>query len=485
MTEHGREQVDALLKRAASLRPPFEGRVHERVTERAYAFAADTAQACVRAQARKGRDLDLSLDRLLTSRTTGIPMMLALLGLVFWLTIKGANVPSAFIAGALMEEGGLQGWLATYLGVEHAPVFLSYSLYEGLLGLFHLVHAPAWLTGFLVDGVYLGLAWVVSVMLPPMAIFFPLFTVLEDLGYLPRVAFNLDRYLRAVGAHGKQALTMAMGFGCNAAGVVACRIIESPRERLIAILTNNFVPCNGRWPTLIMVASLFVAASFPAGWTSLATVATLVAVTLVGVGATLGVSFFLSRTMLKGVASSFTLEMPPFRRPQVGRVLYTSFIDRTLFVLRRAVICAAPAGGLIWLLGAIPVGDASAFAWLRELLDPVGRALGLDGVILIAFIFAIPANEIVVPTIIMGYMQGTRMLELADPSRLFLDNGWTMTTAICLMLFSLLHYPCTTTTLTIWKETRSIKWTVLSNVIPLAVAVAVCASVAQLARFVS
>ena len=400
------DEINQLLQRAEQLRQPFQGRVHERVTQRAYAFASETARICVQEGQQVGRDPNRWLDRLLTSRTAGVPLMLALLGMVFWLTIKGANVPSAFLAGILIQVGGLQEWLSTYLGITDPPFFLQYSLYDGLVALFQAIHAPIWLTGFLVDGVYLGLAWVVSVMLSPMAIFFPLFTLLEDLGYLPRVAFNMDRFLRAVGAHGKQALTMAMGFGCNAAGVIACRIIESPRERLIAILTNNFVPCNGRWPTLIMVATLFVAASFPAGWTSVVAVGTLVGVTLIGVGTTLAISFFLSRTLLKGVASSFTLEMPPYRLPLVGRVLYTSFIDRTLFVLWRAVICAAPAGGLIWLLGAIPVGEVSAFVWLRDWLDPLGRFLGLDGVILIAFIFAIPANEIVVPTIIMGYMQG-------------------------------------------------------------------------------
>jgi ferrous iron transport protein B len=471
-----------LLERARQLRNTFDGRVHERVTSTAYSAAEDIAADCVHHSPDRKWNRDARLDLLLTSRLTGIPVMLGLLGLVFWLTIAGANVPSAFLAGVLMEEGGLSVWLATYIGIENVPVFVSISLHELLGGAFNWMGAPNWLTGFLVDGVYLGLAWVVSVMLPPMAIFFPLFTILEDLGYLPRVAFNMDRFLRAAGAHGKQALTMAMGFGCNAAGVIACRIIESPRERLIAILTNNFVPCNGRWPTLIMMVSLFVAASVPAWWGSAITVAALVGATLVGVAATLAVSYFLSRTLLKGVASSFMLEMPPFRRPQIGRVLYTSFIDRTLFVLWRAVICAAPAGGLIWLLGAIPVGDTSAFAWLRDVLDPFGRALGLDGVILIAFIFAIPANEIVVPTIIMGYMQTTRIVEIDNPSLLFIDNGWTALTAVCLILFSLLHYPCTTTTLTIWKETRSLKWTALSNLIPLALSICACLSVAQIAR---
>jgi ferrous iron transport protein B len=475
-------RIEALLDRAERLRDGLDGRIHERMTEAAFSFASKTAGQCIHSNAARDRGFDLKLDRLLTSRIIGLPLMLVLLGLVFWITIEGANVPSAFLAGVLMEEGGLTSWLQTYFSIENTPFWLSHSLYDGLGTLFVWMNAPLWLTGFLVDGIYLGLAWVVSVMLPPMAIFFPLFTLLEDFGYLPRVAFNMDRFFRAVGAHGKQALTMAMGFGCNAAGVVACRIIESPRERLIALLTNNFVPCNGRWPTLIMVSSLFVAASLPSMVTSLATVAALIAVTLIGIGATLAVSLFLSKTVLKGVASSFVLEMPPYRPPQVGRVLYTSFIDRTLFVLWRAVVCAAPAGGLIWLLGSVSVGDASLFEWLRSGLDPVGRTIGLDGVILIAFIFAIPANEIVVPTIIMGYMQGTKMVELDNPTALFINNGWTLTTAVCLMLFSLLHYPCTTTTLTIWKETRSIKWTVLANVIPLVLAVVVCFAVAQIAR---
>lgn len=478
---HANDSIDNLFQTVEKWRESAEGRVHERVTAAAYAFATDTAAQCVHTKAASKRSFDLKLDRLLTSRLIGLPAMLALLGLVFWLTIEGANIPSQFIAGLLMEEGGLSSWLFTFFGVEHAPSWLSHSLYEGLITIFGWFSAPTGLTGFLVDGVYLGLAWVVSVMLPPMAIFFPLFTLLEDFGYLPRIAFNMDRFFRAVGAHGKQAITMSMGFGCNAAGVVACRIIESPRERLIALLTNNFVPCNGRWPTLIMVASLFVAASLPSALSSLVTVAALVAVTLIGIGATLIVSLFLSKTLLRGVASGFVLEMPPYRSPQVGRVLYTSFIDRTLFVLWRAVICAAPAGGLIWLLGAVEVGDITLFSWLRDFLDPAGRAIGLDGVILIAFIFAIPANEIVVPTIIMGYMQGTRMLELDNPSQLFLDSGWTLTTAVCLMIFSLLHYPCATTTLTIWKETRSLKWTLLANIIPLILAVAVCFSITQLA----
>jgi ferrous iron transport protein B len=421
---------------------------------------------------RVGRQL--ALDRLVTSPWLGLPIMAALLGGVLWLTIAGANVPSAMLASLLIDEGGLGGWLQESAGWQQPWSILSLSLYEILHQVMAAVEAPWWLSGFLVDGVYLGLAWVVSVMLPPMAIFFPLFTVLEDLGLLPRLAFNMDRLFRAAGGHGKQALTMAMGFGCNAAGVIACRIIDSPRERMLAIVTNTFVPCNGRWPTLIMMASLFLAASVPATQATVLAVGAVTATAVLGVIVTLLVSWALSRTLLKGAASGFAMELPPYRPPQFGRILSTSFIDRTLFVLWRAVICAAPAGGLIWLLGAIPVGEGSLFAWLAAALDPLGGMLGLDGVLVIAFLFAIPANEIVIPTVIMGYLQVGRMVEIADPSTLFLDNGWTLVTVVCVMLFSLLHYPCTTTTLTIWAETRSVKWTVLANAIPLGLAVGVC-----------
>ncbi|MCA9415753.1 MAG: ferrous iron transporter B [Candidatus Omnitrophica bacterium] len=480
-----KEQVEIsdLLTRADLFRQEIGETVHDQITASTYAEAERVTSRAVVCEERHGVEWEEILDRLITSRATGIPFMILLLAGVFWITIQGANVPSEILAGLLMTQGGLTEFAREHFGAGHVPWFLGVSLYELLSGFMAGIHAPSWLTGFLVDGVYLALAWVVSVMLPPMAIFFPLFTILEDLGLLPRIAFNMDRFFRAVGAHGKQALTMAMGFGCNAAGVVACRIIDSPRERLIAILTNNFVPCNGRWPMLIMVSSLFVAAAFPPSLASLVSVGAVTAVTLIGVAATLGVSFLLSRTLLKGVASSFTLEMPPYRKPNFGRVIYTSIIDRTLFVLWRAAICSAPAGGLIWLLGAIHVGDVSAFSWLRGWLDPFGHAIGLDGVILIAFLFAIPANEIVVPTIIMGYMNGHKMMELSDPSALFAANGWTLLTAICLLLFSLLHYPCTTTTLTIWRETRSLKWTILSNLIPLTIAILTCGAIAQTARF--
>ncbi|MBI1320979.1 MAG: ferrous iron transporter B [Candidatus Hydrogenedens sp.] len=476
----GQAATKELLQRADALRERLGTTVHDRVTASAYAEAARTANAAVSHTGAPRFAWEDRLDRVVTSRWVGIPFMILLLAGVFYMTINGANIPSALLAGLLIEEGGLAGWLETYLGVQQTPWILSHSVYDVLHAAF--AWAPAFLTGFLIDGVWLGLGWVIAVMLPPMAIFFPLFTLMEDLGLLPRIAFNMDRFFRAAGAHGKQALTMAMGFGCNAAGVVACRIIDSPRERLIAILTNNFVPCNGRWPTLIMVSSLFVAANFSPGWASLVSVGAITGVTLLGIGMTLAVSFFLSRTMLKGVASSFQLELPPYRKPQLGKIVYRSLIDRTLFVLWRAMLCAAPAGGLIWLLGAIQVGDSSLFAYLSGALDPIGHAIGLDGVILIAYIFAIPANEIVVPTIIMGYLNTTRMVELENPAQLFVENGWTMTTAVCLLLFCLLHNPCTTTTMTIYKETGSVKWTVLSNLIPLTVAVACCGIAAAVMR---
>jgi ferrous iron transport protein B len=337
--------------------------------------------------------------------------------------------------------------------------------------------------------VYRALAWVVAVMLPPMAIFFPLFTILEDLGYLPRAAFNLDRLFNKAGAHGKQVLTMSMGFGCNAAGIIACRTIDSPRERLIAILTNNFVPCNGRWPTLILLATVFVAAAAPPGLASVAAAGSVVMVVVLGVIFTLIVSALLSRTVLKGEASAFTLELPPYRRPSFLRIMYTSLIDRTIFVLGRAIVCAAPAGALIWLLANITVGGQSLAAHCCAALDPFGVALGLNGVILLAYIIAIPANEIVVPTILMLYLGTTMMAEELTPrgfrELLVEEQGWTLLTAVNLMLFSLLHNPCATTIYTMWKETRRVRWTLLGALLPLAIAFAVTFAIAQTVRLFS
>jgi ferrous iron transport protein B len=387
-----------------------------------------------------------------------------ILATVFWLTIVGANVPSQLIANGLFWIEDKVSLLFTNLGI------------------------PWWITGFIWHGVYRGLAWVVSVMLPPMAIFFPLFTIFEDLGYLPRVAFNLDYLFKRAGAHGKQALTMTMGFGCNAAGVIATRVIDSPRERLIAILTNNFVPCNGRFPTLIMLATVFVAASFPAAYASLIGAGSVLLIVMIGVLFTLVVSWALSHTILKGEASVFTLELPPYRRPNIGRILYTSLIDRTIFVLWRAIMTAAPAGAVIWLLGNISVSGVSLANHIASFLNPLGLLVGLDGVILLAYIIAIPANEIVVPTMLMVYMGVGMMTNQPsfDTLRTLLvdQHGWTLLTAINLMLFSLLHNPCATTILTIYKETRSKKWATFGALMPLGIAFVVTFLTASIARWI-
>ena len=401
--------------------------------------------------------LDRKIDSLLTSRTFGIPIMIALLGLVFWITIVGANFPSTVLAKGLF-------WIEGQLTV-----------FFGWLG------SPLWVHDILVLGMYRTLAWVVSVMLPPMAIFFPMFTLLEDLGYLPRVAFNLDHYFKKACAHGKQALTMCMGFGCNAAGVIACRIIDSPRERLIATITNNFVPCNGRFPTIIALATIFIA-SATGSFSSFAATLSVLAAIILGVIITLFISKLLSKTILKGLPSSFTLELPPYRKPQIGRIIVRSIFDRTLFVLGRAVAVAAPAGLVIWLMANITVGEASILALCAQFLDPFAQLLGLDGYIMMAFILGLPANEIVIPILIMSYLSKGSMLELNSLSamrQLLIDNGWTWLTAVCMMLFSLNHWPCGTTLWTIRKETQSWKWTGVSFLVPTVTGIAVCFVVAQ------
>ncbi len=476
-----------LLQCAGALRERIGGeRFRDELVGTLYRRAEEVAAQSVRKRKSRVWLTDEAIDRILTHPLLGIPLMAALFSVIFWITVVGANIPSAFLAGLLLEEGGLTDWFRAYPGVE-APAVLTSSLYQLLHAAFSVLQVPPSLSGFVIDGVYLGLAWVVSVMLPPMAIFFPLFTLLEDLGYLPRVAFNLDWLFKRAGAHGKQALTMMMGFGCNAAGVIACRVIDSPREKLIAILTNVFVPCNGRFPTLITVASLFVAGAVTERGTfaaSLVGTAAVVGVVVLGVIATLVVSRFLSRTVLRGEPSAFVLEMPPYRRPSVLRVLYTSLIDRTIFVLFRACVVAAPAGGIIWLMANLHVGDASVAAHVYDFLDPFGRLLGLDGVILLAFIIAIPANEIVMPTAIMLYVSQSRMIELegAALGTLLTDHGWTLLTAVSLMLFSLLHNPCGTTIWTMWRETRSVRWTVFGALMPLAIAIVVCATIATVTR---
>ncbi|HIS77057.1 MAG TPA: ferrous iron transport protein B [Candidatus Merdivicinus excrementipullorum] len=393
---------------------------------------------------------DRKLDRFFTGKWTALPVMLLLMALVFWITMAGANIPSQLLSEFL-------------LGLEPA-------MKAGLQAL----HAPGWLTGMLVDGMYHILAWVVSVMLPPMAIFFPLFTLLEDFGYLPRVAFNLDRCFQKAKACGRQCLTMLMGFGCNAVGVSGAKIIDSPRERLIAILTNVFVPCNGRFPTLLLLIGVFFAGS---QGNSLLSALMLAGVVGLGILITFLISRLLSATILKGVPSSFTLELPPYRRPQVGKVIVRSVLDRTLFVLGRAVIVAAPAGLIIWLMANVTVGGETLLALCAGFLDPLARLIGLDGVILIAFILGFPANEIVLPIILMAYTASGTLTDVGsamDLGRQLSACGWTWVTALCVILFSLCHWPCSTTLLTIYKETKSVKWTALAFLIPTAAGFALC-----------
>ena len=404
--------------------------------------------------------IDRKIDNILTSKRFGIPIMLGILGIIFWITIKGANFPSELIAKGLFR------------------------FEEHLVNLFHYLGTPLWLLDMLVFGVYRTLAWVVSVMLPPMAIFFPLFTLLEDLGYLPRVAFNLDDFFEKAGAHGKQALTMCMGFGCNAAGVISCRIIDSPRERLIAIITNNFVPCNGRFPILIALSSIFLVGNFKIFHSVFAALSVLSAI-FIGVIMTLITSLALSKTILRGFPSAFTLELPPYRRPQIGKVVVRSIFDRTLFVLGRAMIVAAPAGLLIWFMANITIGNMNLLDYCAHFLNPLGILIGLDGYILMAFILGFPANEIVIPIIVMCYMSTGKMLEFDSLSalrELLVANGWTWLTAVCTMLFSLNHFPCGTTLLTILKESGSKKWTLISFLLPTLVGFIVCFLVAQFVR---
>ncbi|MCI1955293.1 MAG: ferrous iron transport protein B [Oscillospiraceae bacterium] len=433
----------------------------DRVVTRIIRLCEDIGRKTVSYEKREYAERDRKIDKILTSKATGIPIMILMLLGIFWITITGANLPSALIADGLF-------WVE-----------------DRLMEFFQGISAPAWLTGLLIQGVYRTLAWVISVMLPPMAIFFPLFTLLEDLGYLPRVAFNLDNFFRKACAHGKQALTMCMGFGCNACGVIGCRIIDSPRERLIAVLTNNFVPCNGRFPTLIAIITMFFVSTAATPFQSVASALTLTAVIVFGVMMTMLISRILSKTILKGMPSSFNLELPPYRRPQIGKVILRSIFDRTLFVLRRAVVVAAPAGLVIWLLANIRVGGMSLLTQCAEFLDPFARLLGMDGYILTAFILGFPANEIVIPIIIMSYMATgtlTDYTSLAQLHTLFASHGWTWLTAVCVMLFSLLHWPCGTTCLTIRKETQSLKWTLFAFALPTTAGIAVCFLVATLAR---
>ena len=415
--------------------------------------------------------VDRAIDRVVTHKIWGFPIMFLLLAGVLWITIIGANYPSQWLSDLFV------GWLYPLLK-------------DGA----NALHFPWWLSGFLIDGVYLATTWVISVMLPPMAIFFPLFTLLEDFGYLPRVAFNLDKLFRTAGAHGKQALTMSMGFGCNPAGVVATRIINSPREKLIAIITNNFSLCNGRWPTQILIATLFIGALVPKQWSSTVSMLAVIGIAVLGIAFSFLTSWLLSKTLLKGESSFFVLELPPYRPPRFFQTLYTSLIDRTLIVLWRAIVFAAPAGAVIWLICNLQIAQQPIALWLIQGLDPIGVFIGLNGVILLAYIVAIPANEIVIPTVLMlttmvlgqtAVGEGAGVLMEASTSQvgvLLHAGGWTLLTAVNLMLFSLLHNPCSTTIYTIYKETQSKKWTLIATLLPVLYGIVVCFLVTLFAK---
>ncbi|WP_338823241.1 hypothetical protein MHOCP_14590 [Moorella humiferrea] len=425
----------------------------DRMVTAIYARAEAIASRVVKKNAFGRFELEQQLDAIVTSRVWGYPLMLALLAFVFWLTLKGANYPSTILAN------------------------LFFAFQDTLSALFHRLGAPDWLHGIVVLGMYRTLAWVVSVMLPPMAIFFPLFTLLEDLGYLPRIAFNLDNFFKKAGAHGKQALTMCMGFGCNAAGVVGCRIIDSPRERLLAILTNNFSPCNGRFPTLITLAGIFMGGFLTTGSGTILAALTVTGIVGLGIILMFFTSWLLSRTILKGVPSFFVMELPPYRPPQVFRVIVRSILDRTIYVLARAALVAAPAGALTWVLANVRLGDGAIINHLAAFLQPLGKTVGLDGYILLAFILGLPANEIVLPILLMSYLATGMLTEvdgLAALGEILVGRGWTWITALNVMLFSLLHWPCGTTLLTIYKETKSWKWPLLAAVIPTVLGLTTC-----------
>lgn len=399
---------------------------------------------------------DRKIDKILTSKKFGIPIMIFFLGIIFWITIVGANYPSDLL-------------------------FSCFSWFQDkLINFAEFIHCPKWISDMLINGVYQTLTWIISVMLPPMAIFFPLFTFLEDLGYLPRIAFNMDGFFKKACCSGKQMITMCMGFGCNACGVTGCRIIDSPRERLIAILTNNLVPCNGRFPLLISIATIFIAGAYAGSNGFLASILSTVAVIAIiifGIFLTLVVSKILSKTILKGMPSSMVLELPPYRKPQFGKILIRSILDRTLFVLGRAIAVAAPAGLVIWLLANVGINGQSLLVIIANFLDPFARLMGLDGFILTAFILGMPANEIVLPIILMCYLNGGSLVNIEDTVQIggiLLQNGWNMLTAFNVMLFTVLHFPCTTTLLTIKKESGSWKWTLIAFAIPTVCGVVLC-----------
>ena len=469
-----KNSIEKIITLSRDLRWQIGDDFHDNLAEGIYADASEIAMGSVSSDNRKKRfRLDAKIDKIVTSKTWGFPIMILILGVVLWITIIGANYPSSMLANLLLDN-----------------------IHPFLKGAAASIGMPWWLDGFLIDGVYLAVAWVIAVMLPPMAIFFPMFTLLEDFGYLPRVAFNLDYLFKRSGAHGKQALTMSMGFGCNAAGVVATRIIDSPRERLIAIITNNFSLCNGRWPTQILIATIFIGAVVPASLAGLASLSAVIGIAILGIFFMFFVSWGLSKTVLKGEVSTFNLELPPYRPPRFWNTVYTSLIDRTIIVLWRAILFAAPAGAVIWLISNIYFGDLSMAALAITSMDGFGLLLGLNGVILLAYIVAIPANEIVIPTILMLTVLATGiaggegvgvMFELdsaSETATILKAGGWTLLTAVNLMLFSLLHNPCSTTIYTIYKETKSAKWTVIASILPVIMGFVVTFLVAQIWRIV-
>ena len=457
--ENTNSKREEILAAANAARWDLGDTFHDNIIESIYEDASRIARKVVQQKGEKeAYSFDLKVDKIVTSRWLGFPLMFLLLAVVFWITVAGANYPSALLASLLID------YLHPVL--KHAA---------------DAIHLPWWLSGVLIDGGYLSMAWVIAVMLPPMAIFFPIFTLLEDLGYLPRVAFNMDSLFRKAGAHGKQALTMSMGFGCNAAGVVAARVIDSPRERLIAIITNNFSLCNGRWPTQILIASIFIGSLVPAQIAGIVSAGAVVSIAVLGIGFSLLVSWSLSKSVLRGEASSFSLELPPYRPPRIWQTLYTSLIDRTLIVLWRALFFAVPAGIVIWLVANVNIGDLSLAEHFINWSNPWALFFGLNGVIILAYIIAIPANEIVIPTILMLTVLSTKLSGIGAGSGVMFEldsvgntanilhaGGWTLLTGINLMLFSLLHNPCSTTILTIYKETKSMKWTVFSTFMPIA-----------------
>lgn len=433
--------------------------INDRIACSIITTAEQISKKCTHYGAKDYMESNLKADRILTSKSFGIPIMLCLLGIVFYLSIAGANYPSELLT-----------YMFNYLEILLAN-FLD------------LLNIPTWINNIIIFGVYKTLARVISVMLPPMAIFFPLFTILEDSGYLPRIAFNLDGIFKKCCAHGKQCLTMCMGIGCNAAGVTGARIIDSPRERLIATITNNLVPCNGRFPAIITIATIFAGATLSNSGKYMVSSLIVLAIVVLGVLATFGLSFILSKTLLKGKSSQFTLELPPYRKPKIWEVMYRSVFDRTLFVLGRAVAVAAPAGAILWLTANIFIADKSLLNWGASFLNPFAKTIGLDGYILIAFILGIPANEIVMPILLMGYTASGTMADtvsLSQIGNLLISNGWNMLTAVNFMLITLFHFPCATTLITIRKETKSLKWTLVSFIIPTLMGIIICFITTQL-----